>query len=385
MLERWLHKRIEETLKHIAAVVILGPRQVGKTTLAQSIAAERVSTYLDLEDPGDLLKLEDPRFYFEQNRDKLIVIDEIQRKPDLFNVLRGQIDRNRRTGHLYGQFLLLGSASRELLNQSAESLAGRVSYQELRPLNVLETGSNNIHELWLRGGFPESKLNKEFSYRWRRDFIRTYLERDIPALGPRIPAETLRRFWTMLAHNQGQLFNASQIGGNLNVSGQTAVRYLDLMVDLMLVRRLNPWYVNVAKRLVKSPKTYLCDSGILHALLNIQSLDDLLGHPIVGSSWEGFVIENLLSAAPPEVDTGFYRTSAGAEIDLILSLGSEQWAVEIKRTTAPKLTRGFHAACEDVKPAAKWVVYTGNERYRLRDNVNVVPLPDLMEELAGMG
>ncbi len=385
MLERWLHKRIEETLNQIAAVVILGPRQVGKTTLAQSIAAERPSIYLDLEDPGDLLRLEDPRFYFEQNRDKLIVIDEIQRKPDLFKVLRGQIDRNRRAGHLYGQFLLLGSASRELLNQSAESLAGRVSYQELRPLNVFETGRSSIHDLWIRGGFPESMLNEDFSHSWRRDFIRTYLERDIPALGSRIPAETLRRFWTMLAHNQGQFYNASQIGGNLNVSGQTAVRYLDLMVDLMLVRRLNPWYVNVAKRLVKRPKTYIRDSGILHALLNIQSLDDLLGHPVVGGSWEGFVIENILSVAPPEVDAAFYRTAAGAEIDLVLSFGDKRWAVEIKRTTAPKLTRGFHAACEDVKPARKWVVYTGNERYMLRDNINIVPLPVMMEALARMG
>ena len=385
MLERWLHKRIEETLNQIAAVVILGPRQVGKTTLAQSIAAERPSIYLDLEDPGDLLRLEDPRFYFEQNRDKLIVIDEIQRKPDLFKVLRGQIDRNRRAGHLYGQFLLLGSASRELLNQSAESLAGRVSYQELWPLNVFETGGSSIHDLWIRGGFPESMLNEDFSHSWRRDFIRTYLERDIPALGSRIPAETLRRFWTMLAHNQGQFYNASQIGGNLNVSGQTAVRYLDLMVDLMLVRRLNPWYVNVAKRLVKRPKTYIRDSGILHALLNIQSLDDLLGHPVVGGSWEGFVIENILSVAPPEVDAAFYRTAAGAEIDLVLSFGDKRWAVEIKRTTAPKLTRGFHAACEDVKPARKWIVYTGNERYMLRDNINIVPLPVLMEALARMG
>ena len=384
MLERWLQKRIEETLKHIAAVVILGPRQVGKTTLAQTIAAERPSAYLDLEDPGDLLRLEDPRFYFEQNRDKLIVIDEIQRIPELFQVLRGQIDRNRRAGHLYGQFLLLGSASRDLLNQTAQSLAGRVSYQELRPLNVFETGKNSIHDLWLRGGFPESMLNETFSPFWRRDFIRTYLERDIPALGSRIPAEILRRFWTMLAHNQGQLFNASQIGRNLNVSGQTAVRYLDLMVDLMLVRRLNPWYVNVAKRLVKRPKTYIRDSGILHSLLNIPSLDDLLGHPVVGSSWEGFVVENILSIASPEVEAAFYRTSAGAEIDLVLSFGDKRWAVEIKRTTAPKLTRGFHAACQDVKPAAKWVVYTGNERYMMRDNINVVPLPVLMEELVGI-
>lgn len=384
MLERWLHKSIEETLNHIPAVVLLGPRQVGKTTLAQSIAAERPSIYLDLEDPGDLLRLEDPRFYFEQNRDKLIVIDEIQRKPDLFNVLRGQIDRNRSAGHSYGQFLLLGSASRVLLNQSAESLAGRVSYQELRPLNVFETGKGSIHDLWIRGGFPESMLNEDFSHSWRRDFIRTYLERDIPALGSRIPAETLRRFWTMLAHNQGQFFNATQIGGNLNASGQTAVRYLDLMADLMLVRRLNPWYVNVAKRLVKRPKTYIRDSGILHALLNIQSLDELLGHPVVGGSWEGFVIENILSVAPPEVDAAFYRTAAGAEIDLVLSFGDNRWAVEIKRTTAPKLTRGFYAACEDVKPARKWVVYTGNERYRLRDNINMVPLPVLMEALVRM-
>ena len=383
MLKRWLQPKIEETLEHMAGVVLLGARQVGKTTLAQSIASKHPSLYLDLEDPGDQLRLEDPRFYFEQNRGKLIVIDEIQQKPDLFKVLRGQIDRNRRAGHLYGQFLLLGSASRDLLNQSAESLAGRVSYQELCPLNAIETSKNGLQDLWLRGGFPESFLKKKFSHLWRRDFIRTYLERDIPILGSRIPAETLRRFWTMLAHYQGQLFNASQLGGSLNVSGQSASRHLDLMVDLMLARRLKPWFVNVGKRLVKRPKTYVRDSGILHSLLNIHTLHDLLGHPVVGGSWEGFVIENILSVAPLEADASFYRTSTGAEIDLVLSFGDERWAIEIKRSTMPRLSRGFHLACQDVKPAKRWVVYTGTEPYRMRDNIHVVPLPVLMDELVG--
>lgn len=361
---------------------MLGPRQVGKTTLAKSIAEEFDSAYLDLEEPSDAQKLVDPSFYFEQNRNKLIIIDEVQRKPDLFQILRSQIDKNRRAGHRYGQFLLLGSASNELLNQSSESLAGRVSYQELHPLNVLEVGRESINNLWLRGGFPDSFLNEGFSFRWRRDFIRTYLERDIPTLGSRIAAETLQRFWTMLAHNQSQVFNASQIGGNLSVSGQTVSRYLDLMVDLMLVRRLRPWYANVGKRLVKSPKTYIRDSGILHALLNIQSLDDLLGHPIVGSSWEGFAIESILSAAPPHTDAYFYRTSSGAEIDLVLSFSSELWAIEIKRTTAPKLTKGFHLACEDIDPAAKWVVCAGDEEYKLRESVTVIPLSKMIATLS---
>jgi len=385
MIKRIYQTKIEEALNRTSAVAILGPRQVGKTTLALTIAENFESIYIDLDLPGDLQKLDDPGYYFDQHHKKLIVIDEVQRKPELFQALRGQIDKNRRLGHRNAQFLLLGSASNELLNQSSESLAGRISYQELYPFNVLEIGSENITALWLKGGFPDSFLDTTSNLEWRQDFIRTYLERDIPMLGSRIPAETLRRFWTMLGHNQGQLFNASQIGSGLSASGQTVSRYLDLMVDLMLVRRLQPWYGNIGKRLIKSPKTYIKDSGILHALLNIQTIDDLLGHPVIGRSWEGFVIENILSAVPPHTEAYFYRTAAGAEIDLVLSIKGQLWAVEVKHSTAPKLTKGFHLACGDIKPASKWVVYSGAEKYQTRDGVTVISLAQFLEVLTDPG
>lgn len=376
---------ILRALQNRPAVALLGPRQVGKTTLALEIAAAHPSVYVDLERPSDIAKLDDAEFYFSENRDKLIVLDEVQRMPGLFQILRSRIDLNRREGRRASQFLLLGSASNELLNQSSESLAGRIAYLELPPLNLLEVGSDRINDLWVRGGFPDAFLDDDDSFGWRADFIRTYLERDVPALGMRIPATTLRRFWTMLAHHQGQLFNASQIGASLEVKGQTASRYLDLMIDLLLVRRLQPWFVNVGKRLVKSPKVYIRDSGILHALLGIRDLDDLLGHPVAGGSWEGFVVENLLAAAPPDAEAHFYRTAAGAEIDLLLKFGKEMWAIEIKRTTAPTLRKGFHHACEDVRPTAKWLVYAGEETYSLRDGVTVTPLSALMERLVAHG
>lgn len=380
MIERKNKHKLTKLLAHMPAVAILGPRQVGKTTLAQEIADGQPSVYLDLENPADLQKLSDASYYFEQHNDKLIIIDEVQRLPDLFQELRGQIDRNRRNGKKNNQFLLLGSASNKLLNQSSESLAGRVSYQELFGLNIIEAGPENIDNLWLRGGFPDSLLNEDMSFQWRQDFIRTYLERDIPMLGPRIPAQTLQRFWTMLAHNQGQIFNASQLGRNIDVSGPTANRYLDLMVDLMLVRRLPPWHSNVGKRLVKSPKSYIRDSGLLHHLLNIPTLDGLLGHPVVGSSWEAFVIENILSVANG-AQAYFYRTSAQAEIDLLLDFGGEIWAIEIKRSKAAKVSKGYYNACEDLKPARKYLVYTGDETYQTRDDICVTSLLHIMNDI----
>ena len=361
--------------------MLLGPRQVGKTTLALEVGADLASVYLDLEAPSDMRKLEDAEFYFGQMSDKLIIIDEVQRAPELFQVIRSQIDRNRRAGRKASQFLLLGSASNDLLRQSSESLAGRVSYQELFPFSLTETGADSLNHLWLRGGFPESFLEVETSFDWRRDFIRTYLERDIPALGLRIPEETLRRFWTMLAHHQSQLFNASQIGGSLGVKGQTASRYLDIMADLMLVRRLAPWHGNVGKRLVKSPKVYVRDSGILHALLGLQTLDDVLGHPVAGPSWEGFVIENLIAVAPPQTEAHFYRTQAGAEIDLLLTVQGELWAIEIKRNTAPSVSKGFHVASEDLKPARRYVIYPGQDTYALKDGIAVTPLSAVINDL----
>jgi len=382
MINRLCQPKIQKAMARNSAVAILGPRQVGKTTLALEIARDTDSVYIDLELPGDSQKLDDPEFYFAQHMGKLIVIDEVQRKPELFRILRSQIDRNRRAGHRNTQFLLLGSASNELLNQSSESLAGRISYQELYPFNILEVGPENSTTLWLNGGFPDSFVETTGSMEWRQDFIRTYLERDIPMLGSRIPAETLRRFWTMLGHNQGQLFNASQIGGNLGASGQTVSRYLDLMVDLMLVRRLQPWHSNVGKRLVKSPKTYIRDTGLLHALLNIRNIDDLLGHPVVGASFEGLAIENILSILPPQTETYFYRTAAGAEIDLVVITNGKLWAIEVKHSTTPKLTKGFHLACQDINPDNKYVVYNGNETFKTKDGVVAVSLPQMLETLA---
>lgn len=385
MLRRIHLDRVLAALNGRAAVALLGPRQVGKTTLALEIAERMPSVYLDLERPSDLAKIQDADLYFESIPDRLIILDEIQRLPDLFPVLRSQIDINRRRGRRTGQFLLLGSAGSELLRQSSESLAGRIAYIDLPPLNLLDVGTDRIDALWTRGGFPEAFLDEADSFDWRLDFIRTYLERDIPSLGPRIAATTLRRFWTMLAHHQGQIFNASNLAGSLGVTSPTAASYLDLMVDLLLVRRLQPWFANVGKRLVKSPKTYVRDSGIVHALLGLKDRDDVLGHPVAGGSWEGFVIENLLAVAPNGTEPSFYRTSAGAEIDLLLRFGKELWAIEVKRSSAPALTKGFHHACDDVKPTGRFLVYPGNEAFPLRDEVTALPLADLMNRLRAHG
>ncbi len=382
MIARNIQATVFETLQWMPAVVVLGARQVGKTTLAQSIGQSMDSVYLDLENPSDLRKLDDPQFYFEQHKGRLIIIDEVQCKPELFQVLRSQIDSNQKQGVNNGQFLLLGSASNLLLNQSAESLAGRVCYLELPSLNVLEVGNAQMHELWLKGGFPSAFIHDKNSIQWRKNFIRTYLERDIPQLGIRVPAETLRRFWTMLAHHQGQCFNAAEISRGLGLSkGQSSSYYLDIMVDLMLVRRLKPYATNIGKRLVKSPKTYIRDSGILHALLDLPSMEILLGHPVIGASWEGFVIENILSVVSPETESYFYRTSAGAEIDLLLIQGNQSIAIEIKRSTAPVLSKGFYQACSDLLPHEKWVIYPGEESYKMKDDITVVSLFQFLKRL----
>lgn len=385
MIPRRIRPEAALLLEESPAVVLTGPRQVGKTTLALNIAGGRPATYLDLESEGDRSRLSEPELYFADHVDELLVLDEIQRIPGLFETLRGVIDRGRREGRGNGRFLLLGSASLELLAQSGETLAGRVAFVELAPFDLTEVGSERLDRLWVRGGFPESFLasTDEASLRWRRDFIRTYLERDIPQLGPRIPAETLRRLWTMLAHNQGALLNAAKLAQGLGVSGATIGRYLDLMVDLLLVRRLPPRLTNAGKRLVRSPKVYLRDSGLLHALLGIADKDSLLGHPVLGGSWEGLVIETLIGVAGANAEPSFYRTSNGTEVDLVLSWADgREWAVEIKRTLAPKLERGLRSALGDIQPERSFVVYPGSERFPLGDGVEAIGLGELCDELS---
>ena len=388
MFSRRLLPVAQTELDHAPALALLGPRQVGKTTLALALGASRPSVYLDLQSEADRAKLASPELYLAEQADKLVILDEIHHAPGLFPVLRGLIDRQRRAGRQAGQYLLLGSASMDLMRQSGESLAGRIAYLELPALTATEVGTERLDALWLRGGFPQSLLAADDarSQRWRQDFIRSYLERDIPALKPRLPAETLRRFWTMLAHHQGGLLNAAALARSLAVDGKTIAAWLDLMVDLLLVRRLPPWHANLGKRLVKTPKVYVRDSGLLHALLGLGEREVLLGHPVVGASWECFVIENLLntaalSAQPPVVS--FYRSAAGAEIDLLLHWpDGRAWAIEIKRSLSPKVERGFHHACEDVQPAERFVVYPGAEAYRMSDSLRAVPLADLLARLA---
>ena len=383
MIERKLKFRISRLLDRMPAVVLTGPRQVGKTTLAIEIARERDAVYLDLERPRDLAKIADIEQFCAFNADKLVVLDEVQRMPGLFAPLRGVIDERRRSGRKSGQFLLLGSASIELLKQSGETLAGRAAYTELHPFDLTETG--DAHGLWCRGGLPESYLagSDADSLDWRIDFTRTYLERDVPQLGPRIPAETLRRFWTMLAHNQGQIFNASAFARGLDMNGVTVGRYLNVMVDLLLVRRLQPWTGNLGRRLVKAPKIYVRDSGVCHALLGIETPNDLLGHPVVGGSWEGFVVENIFSVLTGRAICGYYRTAGGAEIDLVVDLGAGAlWALEIKRSSAPTVSRGFYSACEDLKPVRRFVVHAGDASFPHSAGMEAVSLADILARFA---
>ncbi|MGY6553426.1 MAG: ATP-binding protein [Wenzhouxiangella sp.] len=387
MKPRHIKTRLLEYLDVFPAIALLGPRQVGKTTLALEVAGELGAVYLDLESPADRNKLREPELYLSRHQDRLVILDEIQRAPEIFQPLRGLIDAARRRGRKAGQYLLLGSASMDLLQQSGESLAGRIGYLEMTPLDISEIDAGQQSVLWLRGGFPDSLLapDDKTSLLWRQNFIRTYLERDIPALGRRIPAETLRRFWTMLAHQQGQLLNAAELARGLAVDGKTVASYLDLMVDLLLVRRLPPLVANVGKRLVRSPRTYVRDSGLVHALLGLTDEEALLGSPVAGSSWEGLVLEALINAAPEGTSAAFYRTAAGAEIDLVLDIpGHGRWAFEIKLSLSPRPRRGFHHACDDLKPDQRIVVYPGQEDYALTDMIEAVGFASATKRLRSL-
>jgi uncharacterized protein len=386
MIQRRLENTIKSLLQRHPAVALLGPRQVGKTTLALSIGASSASTYLDLETPSDRAKIAEPENYFASHADGLVILDEIQRVPELFAVLRGVIDRGRRDGRGTGRFLILGSASRDLLRQSSESLAGRIAYTELGGFNICEVGDTPaaLERLFVRGGFPGSFLADSdiASLEWRQSFVRTYLERDMPLLGSRVPVETLRRFWTMLAHAQGGLWNAAGIASGLGMSGQSVGRYLDLFVDMLLVRRLAPWVSNAGKRMVRSPKVYMRDSGITHALLGIADAESLAGHPVVGASWEGFVIETLLAVSPAGTEAYFYRTASGVEADLILVFPDKRrWMIEIKRTHAPKVERSFHIACADIAPERAFVVYTGDELFAVSPGIEAIGVVDLARRI----
>jgi predicted AAA+ superfamily ATPase len=367
-------------LQQFPAVGLLGPRQAGKTTLAFAQKALYPNAlYLDLELPSAQRQLDDPEAFLMAHAQQLVILDEVQRMPELFGILRGVIDQRRRMNQPSGQFLLLGSATGVLLQQSSESLAGRVAYVELPALQASEIFSSkasvaDLNALWMRGGFPLSWLaaSDADSMTWREVFITTYLEKDIPALGPRIPATTLRRLWTMLAHHQGELLDQSKLASALAISGQTVSRYIDLLCDLMLVRRLPAWHGNVGKRLIRSPKVYVRDSGLVHALLGLSNLDAVLGHPVAGSSWEGFVVEQLVNAAP-NAQASFYRTSNGAEVDLVLTFRNQQtWVIEIKRSSAPTVSRGFHQAAVDLGAVRKLLVAPVEQTYPMKEHIEVV-------------
>ncbi len=393
MIKRRLEARVLERLQNSSSVALMGPRQVGKTTLAFSISEAIRAVYLDLENRTDLQKVQNIAAFHLANSDKLIILDEVQRLPEVFAPIRGLIDAERRKGNKTGHFLFLGSASIDLLLQSSESLAGRISYIELFPVDTTEYLESpkelvKLNKLWVRGGFPESLLanSDENSLRWRKDFIKTYLERDIPQLGPRIPAHTLERLWIMLAHIQGTSPNASKLAGALEISGMSVGRYIDLLVDLLLVRKLLPYTANIKKRLVKSPRVYVRDSGIVHALLNIGSLNDLLGHPVVGKSWEGFVVENIMSVIPQGAQAFYYLTSGGAEIDLLIDFGKnprEFWAIEIKRSPSAGVKRGFHEACQDLSPTRKFVVHAEADTFPMKEDILAISLFELMKLVSG--
>ncbi len=385
MIGRTLFAQALRRLRESPAVALLGPRQCGKSTLARRILKTRASCYLDLERPSDLAQLQDLEAFFKLQKGRLVCLDEVQRAPEIFPALRSILDETGKNGRL----LVLGSASPDLLRQSSETLAGRISYLELAPFSLPEVGAAGIaweptlRRLWTRGGFPRSYLARSdaASFAWREDFIRTFLERDIPQLGIRIPAQSLRRFWMMCAHSHGQMLNSSQLGQSLGLSHTTVRSYVDILEQTFLLRVLPPFEANLKKRLVRSPKIYLRDCGLLHALLGLPSASALLGHPVFGASWEGLVIENIVAVLGRGWRAGFYRTSTGAELDLVLERGGERIAVECKASSAPTVSRGFWTALEDLGIRKAFVAAPVSRAYPIGKGVRVMPLQEVIAEL----
>lgn len=389
MIKRDKYLQIVDSLNSMPVVALIGARQVGKTTLALEVAKQidKPTSYIDLESDADYNKLTDAEAYLSRFENQLLIIDEVQQKPNLFKLIRGIVDKRKRNGEGFGHFLLLGSASKELIQRSSESLAGRIRYIELTPFNINELHQHektnfNIEKLWLRGGFPDSYLNKneKESLQWRNDFFSTYVERDIPSMGIGVSSTQLKRFWKMIAHYQANQINYSELGRSLEKSHTTIKNYLDLLTDFYMIRQLQPWSGNIKKRLIKSPKVYIRDSGILHSLLSINNMESLFSNPIIGASWEGFIIENIINQLDDSWEYSYYRSATQVEIDLILHTpDNEIWPIEIKRSKSPKLSRGFYEACNDINATHKWVVSNINESYPLSGGVEVISLFKLLE------
>lgn len=381
MIKRKILKDIQETLKHFPVVGILGSRQVGKTTLAKEIQKNKPdSIYLDLELPSDFNKLKEAELLLSSYQDKLVIIDEIQQKPELFAIIRALVDQDRKPA----RFIILGSSSPDLIKKSSESLAGRIYSHHLNPFSIEEIGNDvkTIDQLWLCGGYPESFLANEelLSFKWRGAFISTFLERDIPKIGIKVPSPQLRRFWTMIAHLHGNLWNASKVASSLGVSPPTSKNYLDILEGTFVVRQLQPFFTNVKKRLTKSPKIYIRDSGILHTILNISSKNELLSHPVAGHSWEGFVIEQISNNLPIGFGRFFYRTVAGAEVDLVITKGDKPiLCIDAKLSLSPQVSTGFLNAMEDLKCEKGIVIYPGEEIFQVRKNVKAIPITKIHE------
>ncbi len=382
MLIRHKEKDIIDYLRHFPAVGIIGPRQCGKSTLARQIVKRtKGSVYIDLENPDDRVRLTDASLFFSQYKGKLVCLDEVQFMPEIFQVLRGIIDQHKKNG----QFLLLGSASPPLLRQSSETLAGRIVYVDLAPFSLTEmmkTKKSDTNRLWMRGGFPRSYLarNEAVSMVWRKNFIRTFLERDLSNFGIGIAAENMRRFWMMCAHLHGRSLNLSDLGHSLGVSHTTIKNYVDVMVGTFMLRKLEPYFSNIDKRLKKTPKIYLADTGLLHALLNINNLNELLAHPVAGFSWEGFVLTQLMEALS-DWEFFYSATADQAEIDFILKKGKRLIAVESKLSKAPVVTKGFYSLLKDLKIKEAYVASPVSDRFKISENTTVININDLIKQL----